>query len=74
MILLMTYIIAIGDFAHIVAGSAEAFLLLLMGQADIYEVASFLTAACLGNIVGGTFLFALFAYNQVKNERRSFTP
>lgn len=73
-IILMTYIIAIGDFAHIVAGSAEAFLLLLLGEANVMEVLSFLTAACLGNIIGGTALFALFAYNQVKNERRSFKP
>ena len=68
-ILFMTYIIAIGDFAHIVAGSCEAFLLLLSSQASIMEVLSFLTAACAGNIMGGTFLFALLAYNQVKNER-----
>ncbi len=68
-IMLMTYIIAIGDFTHIVAGSAETFLLLLNGQATMVEGVSFLVAACLGNIIGGTFLFALLAYNQVKNER-----
>lgn len=68
-IILMTYIIAIGDFAHIVAGSAEAFLLLLTGGASFIEVGGFLVAACAGNIIGGTFLFALIAYHQVKNER-----
>ncbi len=68
-IMLMTYIIAIGDFAHIVAGSAEAFMLILQGQIGFAQCLGYLAAAAAGNIVGGTFLFALFAYNQVKNER-----
>lgn len=68
-IILMTYIIAIGDFAHIVAGSHEAFLLLLQGIISPQECIGFLVAAATGNIIGGTFLFAVFAYNQVKNER-----
>ncbi len=67
-IVMMTYIIAIGDFAHIVAGSAEAFILLLQGQIEFVKCIGFLTAACLGNIIGGTVLFAVIAYNQVKNE------
>ena len=67
-VVMMTYIIAIGDFSHIVAGSAEAFLLLLENQIDMMQTASFLLAACTGNIIGGTCLFALIAYNQVKNE------
>lgn len=69
-IILMTYIIAIGDFAHIVAGSAEAFVLLLQGEITIGKAFGFLSAAGLGNIIGGTFMFALLAYNQVKNERQ----
>lgn len=68
-IILMTYIIAIGDFAHIVAGSHEAFLLLLQGMVSPQECLGFLVAAAAGNIIGGTFLFAVFAYNQVKNEK-----
>lgn len=67
-ILLMTYVIAIGDFAHIVAGSAEAFLLLLEGQIGFGQGIGFLVMACLGNIIGGTGLFALMAYAQVKEE------
>lgn len=67
-IIMMTYIIAIGDFAHIVAGSAEAFILLLQGQIEFMKCIGFLVAACAGNIIGGTVLFAVIAYNQVKNE------
>tara|TARA_R110001592_G_scaffold27763_25_gene102943 strand:+ start:24414 stop:25196 length:783 start_codon:yes stop_codon:yes gene_type:complete len=68
-IIMMTYIIAIGDFAHIVAGSVEAFVLVLQGHISIVQSIEFLIAACAGNIVGGTCLFALIAYHQVKNER-----
>jgi formate/nitrite transporter FocA (FNT family) len=67
-IMLMSYLIAIGDFAHVVAGSAEAFLLLLHGIISVKAAALFLLAACAGNIVGGTGLFALLAYAQVKEE------
>lgn len=68
LIFLITYVIALLDFAHVVAGSTEAFLLVLKGQISVLETASFITAATLGNIVGGTFLFSLVAYAQVRKE------
>ncbi|MFP4097447.1 MAG: formate/nitrite transporter family protein [Alphaproteobacteria bacterium] len=68
-ILMMTYIIAIGDFSHIVAGSVEAFILWLEGMISLQQTLGYLLGACLGNIVGGTFLFTMMAYNQVKGER-----
>lgn len=67
-ILFMTYIIAIGDMAHIVAGSAEAFLLIINGHIDIVQCVSYLVAAASGNIIGGTGLFAAMAYAQVRSE------
>ena len=67
-IMLMTYLIAIGDFTHVVAGSAEAFVLLLGGNANITEALGYIGAAGAGNIVGGTGLFALLAYAQVRKE------
>jgi formate/nitrite transporter FocA (FNT family) len=67
-ILLMTYIIAVGDFAHIVAGSVEAFLLIFASQISIAQGIGYLVMACLGNIIGGTGLFALMAYAQVREE------
>lgn len=67
-ILIMTYVIAIGDFAHIVAGSGEAFLLMLGNDIALSQGLGYLVMACLGNIIGGTGLFALMAYAQVKQE------
>ena len=67
-IFLMTYLIAIGDFSHVVAGSAEAFVLMLSHEISILEAWAYIGAAGIGNIIGGTGLFALLAYAQVKDE------
>lgn len=66
---LMTYLIAVGGFFHIVAGSIEAFLLLLHGEAGgWWLVTGFFIPVLLGNMAGGTALFALIAYAQVMQE------
>ena len=68
-ILTLTYLIALGDFAHVVAGSAEAFLLLFSGDIGMVQtVFGFLVPAFVGNVIGGTALFAVLAYAQVKKE------
>lgn len=69
LIILMTYLIALGDLSHVVAGSVEVFFLFLVGEISIADVTlGFLFPALAGNIVGGTVLFALIAYAQVKDE------
>lgn len=66
---LMTYLIAAGGFAHIVAGSVEAFLLVANGQLGVGAMIVHFTLPVLaGNIVGGTVLFALLSYAQVMKE------
>jgi formate/nitrite transporter FocA (FNT family) len=68
-ILTLTYVIALGDFTHVVAGSAETFLLLFAGQVGMaHAVGGLILPALLGNIIGGTGLFALLAYAQVRQE------
>ena len=68
-IILMTYLIAAGGFLHIVAGSVEAFMLVLNGAMTSWTMATaFVAPALLGNIVGGTALFGLLAYAQVVKE------
>lgn len=67
-IFLITYIIAIGDFCHIIAGSVEVFLLLINSMVSYEQALIYLSMACLGNIVGGTGLFTLMAYAQVREE------
>jgi formate/nitrite transporter FocA (FNT family) len=66
---LMTYLIAISGSAHIVAGSVETFLLLANGQIGALSMAAnFIAPVLLGNIFGGTALFALLSYGQVMKE------
>ncbi len=66
---LMTYLIAAGGFAHIVAGSMEAFMLVANGQLGILPMfVNFVAPVLFGNIVGGTALFALLSYAQVMKE------
>jgi formate-nitrite transporter family protein len=68
-ITLMTYLIAAGGFMHIVAGSVEAFLLVLNGDLSWWAMAgSFFVPVLIGNVIGGTVLFTLIAYAQVMQE------
>jgi len=68
-IVLMTWLIAVGGFTHIVAGSMEAFLLLVAGDWSIGVLLwQFLVPVLIGNIIGGTALFAVLSYAQVKEE------
>lgn len=68
-ITLMTYLIALGDFTHVIAGSAEAFYLFFEGRVSIADVfGGFLLPTLAGNVFGGTVLFAVVAYAQVREE------
>ncbi|MGA9341875.1 MAG: formate/nitrite transporter family protein [Rhodanobacteraceae bacterium] len=68
-IALMSYIIALGGSTHVVVGSTEVFLLMFSGQlAPLHGIFGVLVPALVGNMVGGTGLFALLAYGQVKEE------
>ena len=65
----MTYLIAIGEFTHIVAGSMEAYLLVLSGDWQWWQMLlQFFVPVLIGNMVGGTALFALISYAQVMEE------
>jgi formate/nitrite transporter FocA (FNT family) len=66
---LITYIIGVGGFAHIVSGSVYAFLLVANGELGIFAMlGGFTVPVLIGNVVGGTVLFALLSYAQVMQE------
>jgi len=68
-VVMMTWLIAAGGFMHVVAGSMEAFMLLLNGGIGFWPMlGEFFVPVLIGNIVGGTALFALLAYAQVMQE------
>jgi formate/nitrite transporter FocA (FNT family) len=68
-IVVITYLIAAAGFMHIVAGSVEAFFLVLNGHLGVQPmITDFFVPVLIGNIIGGTALFALIAYAQVMKE------
>jgi formate/nitrite transporter FocA (FNT family) len=68
-VVVLTYAIALGDFTHVIAGSAEAFLLLFDGQVGIGQAfGGMILPSLVGNVVGGTGLFAILAHAQVREE------
>ncbi len=68
-IMLVTYVIALGGFSHVVAGAGEAWLLMLTGQTSFAgAVGGFILPALVGNLIGGTGLFAVVAHGQVRYE------
>lgn len=65
-ILIMTYLVALGGFAHIVVGSIETFYLVGTGALEIGQYfTNFFLPAVLGNIIGGVSLVAFLNSNQV---------
>ncbi len=70
-IILITYLMALGDFTHIVVGSAEVSYLVFAGELpwkDFWLVFAGPTLA--GNIIGGSFIFALISHAQIRSESR----
>lgn len=68
-IILITYLMALGDFTHIVVGSAEVSYLVFAGELpwkDFWLV--FAGPTLVGNIVGGSFIFALISHAQIRSE------
>lgn len=68
-IALMTYVIAVGGFTHIVTGSMEAYMLVLAGDWQWWQmIGEFAVPVLIGNMIGGTALFAVISYAQVMDE------
>jgi formate/nitrite transporter FocA (FNT family) len=68
-IILITYFMALGDFTHIVVGSVDVSYLVFAGELswkDFWLVFAGPTLA--GNIIGGSFIFALISHAQVRSE------
>ncbi|MEM1301308.1 MAG: formate/nitrite transporter family protein [Pseudomonadota bacterium] len=67
LIVLFTWLIALGDFTHIVAGSVEMAFLMVQGQLPWTQaVFGFFGPVFLGNVLGGTVIFTLLAWAQIK--------
>ncbi|MCM0613029.1 formate/nitrite transporter family protein [Marinobacter sediminum] len=68
-IVMFTWLIAAGDFTHVIAGSNEIFTLVLSGEMSVFNALIYhISPVLIGNIIGGTGLFAMLAYAQVHEE------
>lgn len=68
-IILMTWLIALGDTTHIVVGAVEIFYLVFNGTLHWSEFLwPFALPTLAGNICGGTFIFALLSHAQIRND------
>lgn len=68
-ITLITYLIAFFGLTHIVAGTAEAIYGVLMGLISAEKALfGFFLPTLAGNVVGGTVLFSVLSYAQVREE------
>ncbi|EAS3258741.1 hypothetical protein HZ389_000601 [Salmonella enterica] len=68
-IILMTWLIALGDTTHIVVGSVEILYLVFNGTLPWSDFLwPFALPTLAGNICGGTFIFALMSHAQIRND------
>ncbi len=69
MIVILTYVIGLGDMSHVVAGSTELFILVVNGELGLTAaVFAGILPALAGNVLGGTGIFAALTYAQVREE------
>ncbi len=61
-IIVITYIVGIGEFSHTVAGSVDAFYLLTTGVKTFAQYFAYIGPILLGNIIGGSSIVAAIAH------------
>jgi len=68
-ILMITYLMALGDFTHIVVGSVEVSYLVWAGDETWRSfLLEFALPTLAGNIIGGSFIFGLISHAQVRSD------
>ncbi|UGB39509.1 formate/nitrite transporter family protein [Frateuria soli] len=69
-IVLTTYLIALGGFTHIIVGSVETLYLVFAGKLAFgHFVTQFALPTLAGNIIGGSCIFALISHAQVRGDQ-----
>jgi formate/nitrite transporter FocA (FNT family) len=69
MIIMITYLMALGDFTHIVVGAAEVSYLVWAGELPWSEFwLTFAGPTLAGNIIGGSLIFGLISHAQIRSD------
>lgn len=67
MIVIVTWLMGVAGVAHVVVGTIEVMYVILLGQAQVWpSLVGVVLPALVGNVLGGTFIFALMSHAQVK--------
>ncbi len=68
-IVVLTYIIGVASFAHVIVDAVSAFYLVSFGKMDFFSALGvYLFPILIGNIIGGTSMVAVLNYGQVAGE------
>lgn len=68
-VFVVTYVIALCEFSYVIAGTMEIASLVMVDSITLWQaVFGFFLPALIGNIIGGTVLFAFISYGQVYQE------
>ncbi|HST51581.1 MAG TPA: formate/nitrite transporter family protein [Pyrinomonadaceae bacterium] len=67
-VIVMTYLVALGGFSHIIAGSVDVLYVVVSGGASWGAFAAWFAPTLAGNIIGGTTLVAALGHAQVAGE------
>ncbi|KIC50863.1 formate/nitrite transporter family protein [Tateyamaria sp. ANG-S1] len=69
LIIIFTWLIALGDFTHIIAGSVEMAVLAVQGLITAPQaIFGFFLPVLIGNVIGGTAVFTMMTYAQIRPE------
>jgi formate/nitrite transporter FocA (FNT family) len=63
-IIIITYIVGIAEFAHVIVGSVDAFYLVGLGQKTLLDYFAYMVPVLIGNIIGGSSIVAAIAHAQ----------
>jgi formate/nitrite transporter FocA (FNT family) len=70
-IILLSYVVGLGHFSHIVAGAVQTFFVAIAGEVSWGDVfANYLLPTFIGNIVGGVALVAFINHAQVVSGKK----
>lgn len=67
-IIIITWVIGVGQFSHVIAGASEVFVLASVGEVSWWTAfGGFVLPALIGNVIGGVALVAFLNHAQVRS-------
>ncbi len=63
-IIIITYVVGIAEFSHVIVGSVDAFYLVGLGQKNLVDYLAYMAPVLIGNIIGGSSIVAAIAHAQ----------